>query len=151
MGCPAAASAASIRASGNVGCGCIVNAISSMVAPISIARAASDIISDAEGPITCTPTTLLLTLSQTTFTKPSVSPAVRALPNAANGNLVEITSRPDALAILSVRPAEAISGSVNIASGTVFHIASLGNPAATSAATIPSFDALCASTGGALT
>ena len=64
-----------------------VLAISSALAPNSIARAISAIMSPQCGPIICTPKTLSVLASANIFTNPSVSLLTFALEFAKNGNL----------------------------------------------------------------
>ena len=64
-----------------------VLAISSELAPNSIAKAISAIISPQCGPIICTPSTLSVSLSAKIFTNPSVSLLTFALELAKKGNL----------------------------------------------------------------
>src|SRR5437867_7875294 len=144
---PSAASAASMIASGSVGCGWIVRAMSCTDAPSSIAIAISLMMSLASGPTICTPSNRSLRESMTTLTNPSVSPAARARPIAANGTLPTRTANPCAVACASSRPTVATSGSVKIAEGIARQSADAAWPDATSAATIPSFEALCARNG----
>ena len=66
----------------------------------------------ARGPMMCTPSTSSYFFSATIFTKPSVSPAMRARARARNGKLPMRTSWPAAFACASVRPTLPISGSV---------------------------------------
>ena len=60
--------------------------MSSVVAPISMARVASAISSVTSGPTMCTPSTSSVFASATIFTKPSVSIRLIARPEAAKGN-----------------------------------------------------------------
>ena len=71
--------AASLTASENVGCAWQVLAISSELAPNSIAIAISAINSPAWGPIKWTPSTLSVVASAKIFTKPSGSSIAFAL------------------------------------------------------------------------
>src|SRR3990172_2676604 len=144
---PSAASAASMIASGSVGCGWIVRAMSCTLAPISIASAISLMRSLASGPTIWTPSRRVVFASMTTFTKPSVSPAANARPIAANGTFPTRTSKPFCVAAASSSPTVATSGSVKIADGNALQSAAAARPAATSAATMPSFEALCAKNG----
>jgi hypothetical protein len=80
------------------------------------------------------------------LTSPRRSPRIAALPEAANLALPTATSIPARRASASVMPTEASSGSVKAISGTRWSNAE-GRPAITSAATLPSSIALCASAG----
>ena len=87
IGRPATASAASLTASGKVGCAWQVRAMSSAEAPNSTARVSSAISVPASGPRMCTPSTRSVLASARILTKPSVSPVVRARLLAWKGNL----------------------------------------------------------------
>ena len=104
-------------ASGSVGWAWMVRLMSSASAPISMASAASAMMSEAPLPTTWMPSTSLLSASMTTFTKPSVSALAMARPSATNGNLPILTLRPLFLASSAVMPAVAISGSLKMTAG----------------------------------
>src|SRR5207244_6941711 len=107
---PCTPSAASITASETVGCACIVRPNSSAVDSSCIATHASAISSVACGPMMCTPKISSYFVSLTTFTNPSSSPMMRALPEALNGNVPTFTSYPASTAFASCNPTEPTSG-----------------------------------------
>src|SRR5215813_13840756 len=82
----ATASAASLTASGSVGCAWQVRAISSAAAPNSMATAASAIMLPASGHRIWTPSTRSLLASASILTKPSVSRLTLARGLAEKGN-----------------------------------------------------------------
>src|SRR5690606_8157441 len=88
---PETANAASPTASESVGWGWMVLTRSSLVASRRSAAQASAIRSVACGPTMCTPRTSSYFASATILTRP-VSPMIRALPLAENGNLPTRTS-----------------------------------------------------------
>src|SRR5258708_27046910 len=113
------ARAASCRASARVGWACTIRAMSSEAAPNSMRTTASDISSDAYGPIICTPRMRSVFASASIFTNPAVSPIARAPPFTMNGNCPARYSMPFAFNSCSVLPTHAISGAVYITQVTV--------------------------------
>merc|ERR1719323_476682 len=107
-----AARLASRKASEHVGWAWQTRATSSQLAPYSIARAASLIISPAPGPMMWAPNSLSVFLSPRIFTMPSVSLLHLALLLAAKGNLPTEYSIPSALRSSSFLPTQATSGCV---------------------------------------
>ena len=103
--------------------------------------------SDAWGPTISTPRTTSVSWSAMTRTNPSAFPVVSARLLAANGNFpVEVVyphSRPPPRRDPQLR----FSGSVKMTAGMAATSIALGRPAMTSAATSPSFEALCANMG----
>ena len=65
----------------------------------------------------CAPSSSSVRASAMNFTKPVVSPAVRARPLAENGNLPTRYSRPLSFSCCSVSPTAAISGQVYTTDG----------------------------------
>ncbi len=78
-------------------------------------------------------------------------PLAIARPLACQGYWATSTSRPSRFAWSAVRPAQAISGSVKTTAGMAALSNAAGSPARTSAATLPSCDALWASIGSPAT
>ena len=148
MASPSAALHASMKASGKVGWACTVSATSSTEAAISSASAASATRSEASGPTMVAPRSSFEPRSATTFTKPSVWAMAMARPSAAKPNFPVMGSIPCARASSSERPTVATSGSVKMAAGMATQSRADFLPAMTSAAISPSFEALCASSGG---
>ena len=103
-------STASAIASLRVGCAWMARSISSTVYSFSRATANSWIISVAWAPMMCAPRISPCFSSRMTFTKPSVSPLVRARPFAEKGNLPTLYFSPFSLHCPSVRPMLATSG-----------------------------------------
>ena len=103
---PSTARAASRRASERVGWAWQVRAMSSLVAPNSMAAAASAIMSPARGPRMCTPRTRSVWASARIFTEPSTSPSVRARPLARKEKRPLRKARPDCSRLL-LGPADA--------------------------------------------
>ena len=94
-----------------------VRAISSALAPNSIANANSAIIVPASELIIETPKTLSVFSSAITFTKPSVSLLTLALELAIKGNLPILNLIFSFFNCYSVLPTEATSGDVYITEG----------------------------------
>jgi hypothetical protein len=109
---PANASAENAIVSESVGCGWIVGPMSSALAPISIASAASAIRSPAFAPTMPAPKSRPLASSNGSLVRPSGRAMLSARPDAAQGKLPLPYLTPFALASVSVRPAQAPSGSV---------------------------------------
>src|SRR5262249_15723677 len=105
-------SAASRTASGNVGCAWTVRAMSSALAPYSIASTASATKSEARAPRMWIPRMRSLAASAMILTPPSVSSRQRARALAWNGKVPMRTSTPRAFASSSVIPTLASSGAV---------------------------------------
>ena len=82
-----------------------------------IAIAASAIRSLALGPMICTPNSLDLSFAAITFTMPSASPMVRALPLPENWYLLVIYSIPCSFACSSDNPMLDTSGKVKMELG----------------------------------
>ncbi len=70
----------------------MVREISSMVAFISMARAASPMMFDTLGPTACMPRRIPVSFSEMSLRKPSGSLMVWALPRAVKGNLPTLIS-----------------------------------------------------------
>src|SRR4051812_1246412 len=95
-----------------VGCGWMVLPMSVASAPISTASTSSLIRSPAPRPTMPPPSTRWLSASKMTLVKPSSRALAMARPDAAHGNFATpIFARP-CFASSSVRPTQAISGSV---------------------------------------
>ena len=106
------ASAASLTASGSVGWAWTERAISSALAPNSMATASSAISALACGPTMCAPRIRSVAASARILTWPSYSPIAFARPLARNGKVPTTYAAPLALASSSVIPTEANSGHV---------------------------------------
>ena len=121
-----------------------MSATSSANALISSAKVDSLMRSLASGPTMATPSNWLSSASMITLMNPSVSLTAIARPKAENGYLPIFTLLPCDFACVSVRPTVAISGSVKTTAGMPRASWAALCPAITSAATSPSFIALCA-------
>ena len=110
-------SAAKATVSLSVGWGWIDSATSRIVQPISMATTASAISSPAPLPTMPQPSTRSVAGSMIHLVRPSVRPMAIARPLACHGYCATATSRPVRLASSAVRPAQAISGSVNTTAG----------------------------------
>ena len=109
---PWAASAAMPMLSPRVGWGWMVLPMSTSSAPISMARATSPIMSPAWVPTMPPPRMRPEDASNNSLVKPSSRPLAIARPDALQGNRPFFTLMPRAFASSSVRPTQAISGSV---------------------------------------
>src|ERR1700679_65209 len=89
-------------------------------AHISMASTPSAINSPAPAPTMPTPRTRSVFGSMSNLVRPSGRSMVTGRPDAAQGNLATVISRPCSLACVSVRPAQAISGSVKTTAGIAF-------------------------------
>ena len=118
--------------------------ISSASAPISIARAPSEIKSPAPGPTIPNPIIFFVFFSNIIFVFPCPAPTACARPLAAQGKSPFSYSIFCSLTSLSVNPTHAISGSVYTTFGIALEAKAAGRPQITSAATLPSCVALCA-------
>src|SRR6266850_916188 len=130
-------SAASISVSESVGCVWMVSARSSASSAASTASAASAMSSPAPAPAMPAPSRRPDSGSTISFVTPSLRPSVAARPDAAHWNFATRTARPSVAAWVSVRPHQAISGSVKTTAGTTALSNAAGRPAIASAATLP--------------
>src|SRR5467141_2117195 len=127
-----------------VGCGWMVLPISTASAPISIASAISLMRSPAPAPTMAPPITRCVSSEKISLVKPSSRPLAMARPEAVQGNFATPNLTPCFFASSSVSPAQAISGSVYATEGMTRASKWDFWLAAASAATCPSWTALCA-------
>src|ERR1700694_1450323 len=100
-----------------VGCGWMVLPMSAASAPISVASAISLMRSPAPAPPIAPPIRRWVSSEKISLVKPSSRPLAMARPEAAQGNLATPNLTPCFFASSSVRPAQAISGSVYATEG----------------------------------
>mmetsp|Transcript_72142 Transcript_72142/g.192842 ORF Transcript_72142/g.192842 Transcript_72142/m.192842 type:complete len:210 (-) Transcript_72142:1042-1671(-) len=146
---PTAPLKASSSTSQRVGCVCTIIDSCLTVVPAATALAHSWMRSEAWMPMMCTPSSLPVSLRNSTLARPVPSSSARALELARNEPVDLPSSNPSAaasaLACSSVRPTMPTSGCVKHAAGTALWFTACGRPQMFSTAEMPWAEAACAS------